>query len=437
MYRKIMAMFLALVMVFLLVACGNANVSNTNASGKLSKSSSTQNGKVINVWVAWTPGEATEKALVEKFKEYEKETGVKINYTNFSLDMIHDKVLSAAAAGNPPDLIWGIPEWIGEFYKMGILEDLTDRFNSWSDKNSIPDSIKKAMTVDNKIVGIPYESTVRGYLVHANMLEKANVKVPKTWDDLLALKDYKKTQGKYPFEITGTSVREPQELLVYLAEYDLEIATLQSDGKYRNTWNDNKDELAKAAKVFQFYKDLFNNGIVDPNARSWGWQNTDENFVTGIVATDVSGNWLSERESTNPDTMKDIEIYPIPYPSDGHTATYLEAKPMFIFKASKNKEGAFDLATKICSKEWQQAAFADRSPRADVYTESKWVKDFHALADKGVTFPNVTLGGITQAMQDAIAKLLQEGKSPEEVAKWLSDAVNSSLNSSGELSKMK
>lgn len=80
-------------------------------------------------------------------------------------------------------------------------------------------------------------------------------------------------------------------------------------------------------------------------------------------------------------------------------------------------------------------SFPDRSPRSDVSTDSKWSKDFQALADTGVTFPPVTLGGITQAMQDAIAKVLQEGETPEAAAEWLSDAVNASLSDSGELSE--
>ena len=53
----------------------------------------------------------------------------------------------------------------------------------------------------------------------------------------------------------------------------------------------------------------------------------------------------------------------------------------------------------------------------------------------GVTFPPVTLSGINQAMVDSIAKVLQEGKTAEEAASWLSDAVNASLQENGELSE--
>ena len=56
-------------------------------------------------------------------------------------------------------------------------------------------------------------------------------------------------------------------------------------------------------------------------------------------------------------------------------------------------------------------------------------------ADTGVTFPPVALSGINQAMVDSIAKVLQEGKTAEEAASWLSDAVNASLQENGELSE--
>ena len=392
-------------------------------------------GKTIELWTCWTEGADTEKASQEMIQKWEEETGNTVNQTNFTYDMLHEKILTAAAGGNVPDLIWGLPEYVGEFYNMGIVADLTDKFNEWEDKDALSDSVVNAMTIDNKVIGIPYEMTVRAYLVHDDDLKTAGIETPATWEDLLAQSDYYDNNGKYLTEVACTGVRASQELLVYLAQYGLEIASAQDDGKYKNTWNENKDELEKATKVFQFYQDLIDNKIIDSSSKNWGWEETDENFATGITSTYVTGNWLAERESSNPDTMGDVSVAPIPYPSDGQPATYMECKPMFVMVGSENKDEAFDLATAFCSKEWQEAAFADRSPRSDVSTDSKWSKDFSALADTGVTFPPVTLSGINQAMVDSIAKVLQEGKTAEEAASWLSDAVNASLQENGELSE--
>lgn len=433
-FRKALAVLLCIAVVGSLAACGSSSTASEGSAGVSGGASTPKGGKTIELWTCWTEGATTATESKKMIQEWEQKTGNKVNQTNFTYDMLHEKILTVAAGGNTPDLIWGLPEYVGEFYNMGILEDLTKRFGQWSDKSTLSSSVVKAMTIDNKVVGIPYEMTVRAYLTHANDLQSAGVQAPKTWEDLLAMKDYKGKTGKYPTELACTGVRAPQELLVYLAQYGLEIASAQSDGKYKNTWNDDKDQLAKAAKVFQFYKDMFDKGVVDPSAKSWGWEETDENFATGLVSTYVTGNWLAERESSNAE-MKDVQVNAIPYPSDGKPATYMECKPLFVMAGSKNKDEAFDLATAFCSKDWQTAAFADRSPRSDVSTDSKWSKDFSALAGAGVTFPPVTLAGVNQAMIDSIAKVLQDGMAPDKAASWLSTAVNASLKDSGELSQ--
>ena len=80
-------------------------------------------------------------------------------------------------------------------------------------------------------------------------------------------------------------MRAPQEMIVYLAQKGLEICSLQDDGMYKNTWKDNADQLAAAADVFQFYKDCIDSGVVDPNSKSFGYEETDDNFVNGFSAS--------------------------------------------------------------------------------------------------------------------------------------------------------
>lgn len=446
-FKKSMAFVLAVTMVTAMASCNSrpansssaqsassskASLESASTSSSSSSGATKTGGKTLEYWVSWTPGADTEKQLVPKFKEWETKTGNKINYSVATYDMLHDKLVSAAAAGNTPDLAWGLPEWVGEFSKMGILADLTAKYDSWSDKSSLYDSVLKAMTVNGQKIGIPYEMTVRALLSHTTINQKAGASVPKVWSDVLKLTDYHSKTGKYPYGLAGTGVRSPQELLVYLAQEGLEICSESSGGKYKNTWKSNPDQLKKAAEVFQFYDDLVSKGVVDPNTKTWGWEKTDENFATGITGMYVSGNWLEERETTNPDTMKDVAISAIPYPSDGKPATYMEVKPEFIFQGCKNLDEAFDLAEFICSKEVQEAGFKDRSPRKDVSSDTKWSKDFQALANTGIVFPPVTLGGVTKAMTDAIAKVLQNGEKPADVAAWLSDQINASLKDSNE-----
>lgn len=403
------------------------------ACGKKTNGGDAGDNKVLEVWSS-NLSDSQRANVKELVAQYEQKSGVKVNYTEFSYDMLHDKILSAAAGGNTPDVAWGLPEWTGEFYNMGILEDLTERYEAWDESSVLTDAVKKAMTVNGEMIGVPYEMTVRAYLAHDDILKKGGATVPETWDDVLSMGDFKDTAGTYPYAIACTSVRAPQEMVVYLAQKDLEICAPQDDGKYKNTWKDNPAELAAAAEVFQFYKDCIDKGAIDPNSKSFGYTETDDNFVNGFSASYVTGNWLREREEANPEVMKDVSVNPIPMPKGGKAATYMECKPLFLFNTGKNNDTAFDFATFVCGKDWQTGVYGSASARPDVTVAGKWTEDFATLADAGVSFPPVTMGGISQAMIDSIAKVLQEGKTPQEAAQWLSDAVNASLADTGELS---
>ena len=433
--KRPIQMLIGLVVIPLaLVGCSKpADGGTASSTGPAPASSTVASKGTIELWTAWTEGKDTATASLDMIKKFEAATGYKVNATNFTYDQLHEKIVASAAGGNLPDVIWGLPEYVGEFYKMGILADVSAAWNTWPDASKVPDAVKAAMTIDGKIIGFPYETTVRAYLVHDDMLSKAGVAVPKTWDDVIAVgKKVQDATGASFFGVSGTGVRAPQELLVYLAQEGLVIAAPSGSG-YKNTWNDNPDQLAKAAKVFKFYQDLIKSGAASPNSPTYGWEETDENFATGLNATFATGNWLAEREKSNPDTMKDVSIHAIPYPADGKPATYLESKPMMVMNTSKVLDGATLLAQWWGSEDWQKAAFPDRSALSGVSTDSKWSKDFAALVSTGIVYPPVTLSGITQNMIDSLAMVLQSGKTPEETAAWLSTAINKSLSDSGEL----
>src|SRR5665647_2552369 len=80
-------------------------------------------GTTIELWTAVE----SEKQI----QAFEDSTGYTVNQTNFTYDMLHDKLIASAAGGNLPDVVWGLPEYVGEFAKLGILADLSDAWDSW------------------------------------------------------------------------------------------------------------------------------------------------------------------------------------------------------------------------------------------------------------------------------------------------------------------
>ena len=69
--------------------------------------------RTVELWTAWTEGADTAKAGQEQIKKFEESTGFTVNQTNFTYDMLHDKLIASAAGGNLPDAVWGLPTQIG------------------------------------------------------------------------------------------------------------------------------------------------------------------------------------------------------------------------------------------------------------------------------------------------------------------------------------
>ncbi len=434
-----LAFILSTVLVFgLLAGCGgksgNASTDSGNKAGDANTGKSDKATVTLDFWSALDPSSEEGKKIKEMVAKFDaSREDIDINLQVISYDVMHDKLVAAFNAGDAPDLSWGLSEWFGEFNQFDALLDVTDYFNSWDEKDAFYENVIQSYTVDGKLKALPNYLGIRALLYHENILKEAGYDTPPaTWDELLAMGPVvKEKTGKEAFGIAGAGVRSPQELIMYLAQNDVVIAEQMSDGKYKNTWQDQPDQLAKAAEVFKFYKDLLSTKTIKADAKTWGWEEEDQNFALGQYAMVVDGSWIETYGKSSPEEMADVKIAAPMYKTT--PATFMEVAPLFLYK-SDHADATWEFAKFLLGAEYQSAVNLNEAPRSDVVSDSPWGSDFMALADSGVVFPAVSLGGITTAMEDALAKAMLKSDKPEEVAAWLSQAINDSLKKTGELS---
>lgn len=434
--KRISALTAAVLLTTALSACGSSDDStNKDSNSTTGSSTSTKQETVkLNFWAALDPSTDEGKAIQAKVKEFDDaHADIDVNLQVISYDVMHDKLVAAINAGDTPDLSWGLSEWFGELNNMDALADLTPYVDKWADKGNIYPNVMEALTIDGKVKALPNYLGIRALLYHEDILKAAGLTAPpKTWDELLAAGTMiKEKTGKEAFGIAGAGVRSPQELIMYLAQNGVTLADKQADGKYKNTWQDNADQLAKAAEVFKFYQDLLATKTIKSDAKTWGWEEEDQNFVLAQYAMVVDGPWIESRSSENPEGMKDVKV--AAPPSKATPATFMEIAPLYVYK-SEHPDQAWELASFLLGADYQLAVNPGKSARSDQQVDGGWGKDFMALAEQGVVFPAVSLGGITKAMEDSLARALLKNDSAEDVAKWLSSAINDSLRKTGELS---
>ncbi|CAM3477339.1 MULTISPECIES: ABC transporter substrate-binding protein [Saccharibacillus] len=425
------ALLAATLAITLLSGCGGGGSAAPATNGDAPKASETV---TLDFWSALDPSTAQGKeiqAQVKTFNEQNKDVQVKMQVISY--DAMHQKLIAAVAAGDAPDLTWGLSEWFGELDQMDALPDLTSYVDQWADKDKLYPNVLKGLEIDGKIKALPNYIGIRALLYHEKMLKEAGYDAPpKTWDELIEMGPaIKAKSGKDAFGIAGSGVRAPQELMMYLAQNGVTLAEDQGGGKYKNTWEQNPEQLKKAAEVFQFYKDLNEQGVINANAKTWGWEEEDQGFVLSQYAMVVNGSWIEGRTSENPEGMQDVKIAAPPYKET--PATFMEIAPLYLFN-SEHLDSTWKFASFLMSKDYQSKVNPSSAPRSDAISGA-WGEQFMALTSQGVNFPPVSLGGITRAMEDSLARLMLKGDSTEATAVWLSQSINEALKASGQLSE--
>jgi multiple sugar transport system substrate-binding protein len=385
--------------------------------------------QAVKFWWALGEGEPyykQNKDFVDKFNK--DNTKILVQPESMSWNDIRDKVVIAGKAKNPPEMVESIPEWITEYYQLGLLQDLTGWVNQYPEKNKVYPVAWESLTYDGKIIGIPEYFGIRALMYHEDMFKKAGIKEPpKTWKDFLEAGRKLTKDGVYGFGFCGQSVRSPQEFIVYLWQNGVDIVTKMPDGKYKNTWNDNPAELDAAAEVLQFYYDMIYTYKITPEtAVSWGYNEMDTAFASGKVAMAVDGPWMQAYENQYPEVMKDVKITQIPYSKQ--PATFLEVLAVVLFKDAKNPKAAWDFGKEILSYDYQTTANRGQPIRTDISVAgNKWVEGFMNLVPTGKFIPHVAFGKIGKIMIDTLQSVLLKQKSPRDAAQWMGVEINKSL----------
>ncbi|MDP4117501.1 MAG: sugar ABC transporter substrate-binding protein [Bacteroidota bacterium] len=146
-----------------------------------------ENNIVIDFWGMGSEGEIL-KQLVPEFER--RNPGIKVNVQMIPWTAAQEKLISAFAADNLPDLFQLGNTWVPQFAELGAIINLNS-FISKSDvikKEYYFPGIWDTNIIFNKVFGIPWYIDTRILFYRKDVLEKAGFnQPPKTWDELYTL----------------------------------------------------------------------------------------------------------------------------------------------------------------------------------------------------------------------------------------------------------
>jgi len=324
---KHLLLVLTLALALLFTACG----------GDSEESADPTAGKASGSITVWAPGVEGEK-LPELARDFEKANpGVKVKVTPIAIDQAHDKILTSIAGGQTPDVAWIGSTWMGEFAATGALDEVPETI----DQESFFQGARDAVTVDEKVYGVPWHVETRVLFYRTDIAEKAGItEAPATWEDLKAMAKAMQDKGGAKYGI-GLSTNNWQEYLPFVWQNGGEVA----EGEAYTL------DTPEATEATEFYKSFFDEGLAPPSTPQ-GFDITPA-FVRGTHPMFFSGPWHMGLvdEAGGKGFEKKYAVAKMPTKESG--TSWVGGGELAVFKQSKNRETAWKFVEYLSTPEVQ------------------------------------------------------------------------------------
>ena len=367
-----------------LVGCGR---SGNGGDAAVPSASAVDQGKAsgkVNVWAMGTEGEKL-NVLAKDFMAANPDA--KVMVTAIPWDAAHDKIASAIAGGQTPDVSLVGTTWMGEFAATGALDPTPpDIIDSASFYQGAWDST----VVDNTSFGVPWYVETRLLYYRTDLAKKAGITAPPaSWDELktMAKAMQDKAGAKYGISLPPGGTGAWQTFMPFAWQNGAELV---QDGKYALD-----DDAMKGA--LDYYDSFFSEGLsskaLEPGVLEQG-------FVDGSIGSFFSGPWhIGILDDQGGAAFKDK--YAVAHmPKQQSATSFVGGGDLVVFKDAENRDAAWKFVAYLSQPDVQQKWYGTVKDLPSV--KSAW--------DSGELATDKSLA--------AFGKQLDDAKSPPAVPTW-------------------
>ncbi len=359
-------------------------------------------------------GGADGATMVQMLQQYSSEhPEVTISSETYAWDLFYQKLPTATAAGQPPNL--GIMHsWaIAQFAAQGLLQDADTLFFSQGllPKDDFPASLMETISVDGKAQGVPFDN--HGWLnwVNTKVIKDAGLdpnNLPKNGTEFIewAQKIVVDENGKHPNE-DGFNA---DQIKVFATHSSWQRFTLPS-----TIWQfgggiiseDGKQSLLNQPETIaavQYWNDLvFKHRVVPPAVP--GTASPPDLFRSNSIAVMWDGTWLLNFFKDNPEAQEVMQpMYLNSLAPDGKQAVRFDSHMMIVPQGvqEQNLKAAQDLISWLSNNGETWATSGQVPARVSVQTKQT-VQDIPSVATAGKQFQEIGKAGQThQAINEIV-----------------------------------
>ena len=271
--KKVIALLLALVMVFGLVACGEKAPADDAATGTTVTVIAAQYGTQTADW--W-------KGFEEKFETANE--GIDLVVDVVSWNDIYTVVNTRVANGEAPDLL--NIDVFADYQADGLLLP-AEEWVSAETYAKFFDSFLAESVVDGTVWAVPDLASARALYYNADILAAAGVEVPTTWDELTAACEAIKAYDAniYPWGVDMTT-DEGQACFAYYA--------WNNGGGFTDAEGNWTLDSAANVEAVEYIVGLVNAGLTNQDPTTETRYDLQEMFANGQVAMMIGPNQISK-----------------------------------------------------------------------------------------------------------------------------------------------
>lgn len=287
------------------------------------------------------------KVLINSFEE--QNPNIHIEYVGLSKKSAKQKIDTAIAANELPDVCGIQTSWLADFTARQVLLELDDFFDDWSEKDKISPSIinsNRGMVLDKRLYQLPNTMSMEILWYRPDWFKKAGVKVPETWDEFFSAveKMTDKDEKRYGFTLRGgdgAAIQLPRMMFAYSGYTDF----FDANGRCRI--ND-----PKHVEFVKRYLALYKNYTPISDVTN-GYKEIIAAFDTGVVAMVEHniGSYSEHKKALSPGQYAPLAL---PKTADGKFVQEGgNINGYGIFKSTKHAKEAWKFISFLCSQESQ------------------------------------------------------------------------------------
>jgi multiple sugar transport system substrate-binding protein len=384
----------------------------------------------------WNPetNDAMIKVLQEDIAAYEKlHPNIKVNLVNIPWGDIYTKWQTGIQSKAVPDLSISSAAFGTSFNEQGALEPLDDVVKDLGGEENFFAPTAKSFVAMNKKNGSFFampnvlNSVVLWY--NKDLLKKAGLEPPKTWDEFLNAAKALTKDGVYGTLVTSSKTHVTQHTLYSL------MLTNGADIVDRETGNKVVFDSPETVETLAYYKEL--SKYSPPGATGYDRPEAQAAMTTGKIAMWIYGSWLSGAlREAGEDVFNQFGVAPVP--TKKGNGAFMGNTSYIVFKDAKHKAEAKDFLKFLMQDQqyikWLLTDPAGQGPvsksaqQNPAYTDSpdyKAVK--HVIDASNQSLPSAWVYGMPnphageieglQVISEVAAKVVVDNEDPAQAAK--------------------